>query len=661
MIKRMFVAAAALWAVVACSEFQEESDHGNVADAPLDVRVRMMEIKSKATQQGALPEGSVLGLSVEDASGLLYGGVEYQNVPYRSSEAGWQTEQAVMLSSRQGTLYAYWPYNPEVTSIHSVPVALETQIDYMFADPVAGLSKYNPRADIFLRHALSAVRVVLVKGTYVGTGNVTGVSVSGQGLAVSAEMDGATGLLSEYEGFGQAVAVETDISLTGSPQSTEIILLPATDPVSITFAIEVDGEEREVTAEDVSLSQGVMSQVTLVVNDSEIVVTEVGMKDWAIDVKDHQVHIAGNTSGVAFSRSFSSDGSVTLMAVPVECGTAVDMVAVEGTCEHEQTIDASTGIRTIVLRQLAEDVVLRFNGTWPTVFSQKFNIDSGSVGTSVRLFRDANYSRMAECIDYMSVDGMICPLSQTFVFDQPGVHQVDVNMPSDVEINVYGGSQKHLLSVRVPYCTKKLNDNAFSNSPLLEEIYLPGSVAEIDAYAFYNDYSLRTIQMHEGVRKIGYAAFSYCSSLVDIILPPGLESIRNSAFSCCSSLVEIEIPRSVSYVGDLFFLCSSLRSVVFQSDGPVINIQDNIARNCPSLETIVLPSISLKSSEICVDCPKLKKIQVANERCTPMMSSGSSFVNVSPTGVLYVPEGGYGYETWLEELGPGWELRYIEE
>lgn len=94
-----------------------------------------------------------------------------------------------------------------------------------------------------------------------------------------------------------------------------------------------------------------------------------------------------------------------------------------------------------------------------------------------------------------------------------------------------------------------INDYAFANMPLLESLFIPGSVKSIGNSAFSNCTSIKTVSIPEGVIKIGHAVFDDCLSLETARLPYSLKSAGVRIFEDCISLKTVINPSDVSIYG----------------------------------------------------------------------------------------------------------------
>ena len=156
-----------------------------------------------------------------------------------------------------------------------------------------------------------------------------------------------------------------------------------------------------------------------------------------------------------------------------------------------------------------------------------------------------------------------------------------------------------------------IGDNCFSNSSVIEEVILPGTLRTIGDYAFAFCKNLRTIVIPPSVNYIGKCAFKNCIRLStielsnsinelyeesfmscicleSIKLPAKLKSIGRSCFEEDYALTELSLPDSIVYIGEnAFTLCKTLKSIVIPEN--VKNIGNYAFKDCHSITEVILP------------------------------------------------------------------------
>ncbi len=320
-------------------------------------------------ESGYLPDQSKIGVSVTNSTGGAYDGTTYHNIPYTASGTGagqsW-SGSTIPLSMNQGTCYAYYPYNAGVTDIAAVPVSTSGQDDYMYATSVT-VNAEAKNATLNMNHALSAVRFLLKRGSYAGTGLVSAVSVTSAGVGTSGQLNAKTGGLTGVFGKGSAIGVNTSITLSDVEQSADVIVVPTETAADLTLSVTVDGKAYSTVISSATIVQSKCHKYTLTVNQGELALSSVKVGDWGYDESGaptitaggYTVTFAGDYEDISFSNSVVGS-VVTIRACGMTNGSRPKAVtASSGTLT--QSLDGY--IRTITLTNITSDVTLIFSGT----------------------------------------------------------------------------------------------------------------------------------------------------------------------------------------------------------------------------------------------------------------------------------------------------------
>ncbi len=270
-------------ALTACTDTLDEAD----VPKPLSVAVNARDITARAPIHGtALPDASNIGISLVAEDGTPYDGVTYDNLKYTATgtapDQSWSTTNVPTLSSSPAKLVAYYPW-AENTYYSAVPVETDTQTDYMYSQWLTGLSNAKPNANIVMKHALTAVRVALVKGDFTADVDVSSVSVKSLAFATAGVMDATTGALSALTGIGDAVTVAADFPLTAQATNVEVMAVP---DVSVSFGVttvttQIGDRKYSVNINFTeSYKQGYIYTYTLTLNNTGMEVTSVAVTPW---------------------------------------------------------------------------------------------------------------------------------------------------------------------------------------------------------------------------------------------------------------------------------------------------------------------------------------------------------------------------------------------
>ena len=362
----------------ACTMFTACTDTETI-DVPggsnLSLNVQTAAIESRGLIESAtLPDGHSIGLTLVDEGGTKYDNISYNNIKATASTGKtpqtWGLQSDILLSATQGTLYGYYPYNADVTDLSAVPVETTSQTDYMYATPVEGLNDGNAEAAVTMNHALAAIRLNIVRGTYSGTGAVTAVTVNGSNIATNGTLNALTGALTALTDTETDIIDNGTFTLSNGGQTKDIIFVPAGTSGTPSFKVTLDDKEYIATGAETTFQQGYVYKYTLTINNKEISLSDVNVDNWGYNESGnpvinagYKVTIAGNTEGIAFSNKVNDDGSVTITAVPNYVLPALKVLA-EAVCSTGATctqIVNELGGRTITLSNITSDITLSFD------------------------------------------------------------------------------------------------------------------------------------------------------------------------------------------------------------------------------------------------------------------------------------------------------------
>lgn len=315
------------------------------------------------------PSGSQLGVTVTNSSGGNYDGKTYNNICFTAngSDANqtWTGASDIMLSNTQGYCYAYYPYSSGVSDISSISVSTSKQTDYLYATS-ATVSATNRTASLTMKHALAAIRLGIKKGTYTGTGAVTGVSVSSSALGTSAVLNGKNGGLTGISGKGSTISVSKSLSLKTAVQNVDVIVVPTGSSADLTLSVTIDGKSYSTVVSAATVTQGKCNTYTLTVNAGELALSGIKIGDWTynsagsptITAGGHTITFAGNYEDLLFSNKVVSSSEVTITACSRSGLTVYPVTASAGTLV--QTYDGLFSV--VTLSNITSDITVNFNG-----------------------------------------------------------------------------------------------------------------------------------------------------------------------------------------------------------------------------------------------------------------------------------------------------------
>ncbi len=215
----------------------------------------------------------------------------YSTLYFTAAGAGdsqtWAPNTDVVLTETKGTLYAYYPHDGNV-DISAIPVDMTAadQTDWLYATPVADVNEDKASVAVTLNHALANINVSLVKGSYVGTGNVTSISVKSDGIAPKGTFNAAQAT-PNYKAFeDEGAALERTVTTTLGGTATDIMVVPTGSSATITFNVTVDGTVFTATSAAVELEKGSSYKYTLTLNSTFMSVSDVAVTPWNAVTKE---------------------------------------------------------------------------------------------------------------------------------------------------------------------------------------------------------------------------------------------------------------------------------------------------------------------------------------------------------------------------------------
>lgn len=569
-------------AAVSCSDLYKE-DPGKDSSSPLTLSVRTGVPESKSIITGtSLGAGEEIGVFLTDGQGENYDGLSYSNIRFRSSgtssSQSWSADSDIMLSANKAMLNAYYPYSDNVNDISSIPVesSSEVQTDYMFAEPVTELNNHNSEAHITMKHALAAIRITLKRGSYTGTGNITGISISGENMATGGILNGRTGAITSLTGKGEAIAPDISSStLDKEGRDIDILAIPTGKDSSIDIEVYIDGERFDVTTSAIALAQGMMSVCEISINNSSVTIAPLKVKAWTAShktsasmQKNWTVTLEGDAEEINVSGTVDEYGQVIITAVPQFPDAEVNPITVSGTATVSQRLDGGT--RIITLSDISSDISVSFDSysLWITAV---YNITTTSAAT-----RLCN----AEC-KRLEVDGLEVAASDEYQFTTAGNHTVRMMLTDKSVIPSNSFSSTNLASIIIPEGVRTLEPICMRGCSYLTSVQVPQTVTTIGYNCMASCDKLESFTFPDNITGMGYGIFSKCHNLKEVSLPRNITTLPESTFYWCYALTDIEIPESVTEIGNSAFSSAGLVSVTLPAG--LKSIGDNAFDICSDL------------------------------------------------------------------------------
>ena len=567
---------------------------------------------SRAIHKDAtLPDNSPVGVKLD-------GYADYANLVYKGTTTGgkqsWTlAEGSVTLTDTKGTIYAYWPYS-STASIDAIDVDMTAadQTDWLYATPVTGIYKNKAEAAVTMNHAAANINITINKGTYLGSGAISNITLQSDGIALGGTFNAAQAT-PDYTAFeDEGKPLSRDLTTT-TGAATDIMVVPTGASAAITFTATIDGIQFTATSAAVKLEKGNSYVYTLNLSDISTYMTvgSFGVIPWVTGKKEilELVKIDEFDAGIVATYHID-DAQFSSRAI-----SGVDL----------QVLSTST----------------------------YFDIST---------------------IERMQVNGVEVEPSTTYTFTTPGNHIVKYLLADNTITPSYMfNNVTSIIDVKLPDGINAISAGTFYQCTGLTSVTIPNSVTSI-AYQSFRDCTglIGTLDIPNSVTGIGNYAFSGCSGLTgELVIPNSVKSIGDYAFAECSGLTSFTIPNSVTNVGTYsFFKCtgltgelvipeswSKLTSGLFSMTGftsvkipdNIKTIQNHVFTGCEELKEVTVgKNVNSIDMYAFSNCSKLNKITSLSTTAASIGTSSYGTFGVKNGGILIVPENSSeSYANWM--------------
>lgn len=200
-------------------------------DIMLTVRPTLDAMKTRAIVE-AFQVGHTMGVFTTDNGG----GAVSSNVSFAYDGNEWKAGGNAPVKGDMNVT-AYFPYSASVTDYREIPVDLTRQEDCLYG--TARVTKQVPTAALTMKHALSLVRIKVMKDEYMRQGKVENVTISG--IRTRGRLDATDGSVVQEGNTGSIPAGGNYILNDASPVMNEAVVFPTVSCYGYTVSFDVDG------------------------------------------------------------------------------------------------------------------------------------------------------------------------------------------------------------------------------------------------------------------------------------------------------------------------------------------------------------------------------------------------------------------------------------
>ena len=200
-------------------------------DIMLAVRPSLDVMKTRTIVE-AFQAGHTMGVFTTDNGG----GAVSSNVSFAYDGNEWKAGGNAPVKGDMNVT-AYFPYSASATDCREIPVDLTRQEDCLYG--TARVTKQVPTAALTMKHALSLVRIKVMKDEYMGQGKVENVTISG--IRTRGRLDATDGSVVQEGNTGSIPAGGNYILNDASPVMNEAVVFPTVSCYGYTVSFDVDG------------------------------------------------------------------------------------------------------------------------------------------------------------------------------------------------------------------------------------------------------------------------------------------------------------------------------------------------------------------------------------------------------------------------------------
>ena len=276
-LNKYFLAFGLTFAMFSCSDSDDSPVNPPVEPETPTETSKTVTFKTDVYTRSVvttLGDGSVMNLFAKE-----YNTLEAENIGSGSfkaiAKAGiWSINPEIKLKSgEKAFLYAAYPYNSENTNPAAIPVDAKSQVDYLYSGKGMLASFTEPQPTLVMNHALAVLAFNIRKSAYSGAGKLTSISIKGEDLAVSGDLNVETGAITNKKNGNLEIKSNAIIEEKGwSEKIPQTFSLPNVSKGSnIVATFVIDGNDYQVNLPVIKIESGNKYIFRLGLSDSGLV------------------------------------------------------------------------------------------------------------------------------------------------------------------------------------------------------------------------------------------------------------------------------------------------------------------------------------------------------------------------------------------------------
>ena len=396
--RTILLAMAAALAVASCTETLPEDITGTAEDGKVYLKIGSVYTTELAKSKFPTAEAASIGLFIGETKNA---------VTTKPAGSDTWTDPQIALPTAGTTLYGYYPYSEDVTSISSISVSSSVDgDDWMWATPVEGVCASKPEVSLSMNHALALVEVTFNIVGYAEVAKMTALTLTAGSFSQSGALDATNGTVTpgtDATGGCQLLAGNQTLAIKDGKIVAKCLLVPKglDGRQDMTIACTLDGKNLKASltgSKGVTVKSGAKSTVSLNIKGTAMEVAEVGISGWndgitTATVGGHSVTVMGNVPATIITGTdITTDGDAVETALQTATISYDKSVLNGGVCELVYKVtpascridhNASAGVLTVsdvtddieitLGTKVADwDEVPSVSGTWNTAYVSHF-------------------------------------------------------------------------------------------------------------------------------------------------------------------------------------------------------------------------------------------------------------------------------------------------
>lgn len=239
---------------------------------------RLLEVSASVATRSVsdFSENDSIGLFVQKTNGSMYNDCDCsQNAKAVYNSGKWNILQNIRIGADTGNVFAYYPYNADVTDYKNIPVTTAAQVDYLYSEKASVIAT-QPKAILTMKHSMSLVSFQISRNNYPSAGVISYIEITG--IPTTGNLDITSGTISAGA-INNTFSHDCNIALSAAPVSIDFIAIPCnTDGITAVFT--VDGKTFTYKFPTGALEKGKTNSYSLSLNYSELLQTSSSVSPW---------------------------------------------------------------------------------------------------------------------------------------------------------------------------------------------------------------------------------------------------------------------------------------------------------------------------------------------------------------------------------------------